>query len=410
MTSVANVNSSTAELEQYRQNARVMELKVIRKEAEVRRAEEEKLLRKELQDMNDMIVKKLKDEELMESARLPLDVEHRAEIKALEDALKIENKKAELLLGEVETMEGQIAQVESELERKNSKLVEVKEATGWDVDMVMAREGPANLNEFLEKKKVLAALHEQQQTEKEVSERLTAEIDELVTFLQEQEELDEKIAAAQELFAAEREKYAKMCAEEKSLEVISKKKERMLNAPKKDEYEDIRRLEGEKRAAHYALLTAREGDSGQTKSLTSVDTRLRQLEAKLETINIFLQQHFGAMENLPPMEGVSSDAEDVPVAKFNGLCKELERKRTLLLENDDKLESHDAAIEQLQLKINVLRGALISNNMSTQLYFQQQEKDTNALIAHLESLNAECEEVEAKMISENHQLQRQLRQ
>eukprot|EP00796_Vickermania_ingenoplastis_P006477 gene6477-4664_t len=406
-TDVENVNTSAQELEQYRRDARVMELKLLRKEADVRRAEEEMLLRRELQDANDMIVEKLKNEELMESARLPIDVEHRAEIKALEDALKIENRKTELLRSEVETMEGQIVVVESELEKTNTKLAEVKEATGWDVDMVMAREGAANLNEFLEKKKVLAGLHEQQQTEKNESDRLTSEIEELITYIQEQDGLDEQIATAQEMYATELEKHNQLCNEEKSLEHLAKKKERALNAPQKDDYHDIRYLEGEKRAAHNALLTLRDSGAGNSSSLTSVDTRIRQLESKLETLNVFLQQHFRGEENLPPMEGVPEGAEDVEVALFNRLCNALEKKRAQLLEQDDKMESYDATIEQLQLKINVLRAALISNNVSSQLYSQQQEKETNALIAHLENLNAECDEVEAKVTEENQALRRQ---
>lgn len=406
---VANVNSTNNELEQYRNDARIMELKVFRKEADVRLAEEEKLLRTELQDMNNMIVDKLRNEELMEAARLPLDVEHHEEIRALEALLKMEQSKTEKLRNETETMETQIVTVESELEKTNAKLAAVKEATGWDVDMVMAREGPANLNEFLEKKKVLAALHEQQQTEKELSDRLTNEIEELVAFIQEQEDLDEKIAAAQEIFAAEQEKYNTLCAEERSLELLAKKKERLLSAPQKDEYKEIRQLEREKRAAHNALVTLREGGGGHSNTLVSVESRLRQLEGKLETINIFLRQHFSNAENLPAMDGVPEGSDCVSVTKFNELCRQVTSKRSMLLEQDDKLESHDSAIEQIQLKINVLRGALRSNHMMSQLYDQEKEKDMNALIAYLENLNTECEEVEAKTIEENHNLRRQLR-
>lgn len=406
-TAVAEGNTGNGELEEYRRNVRAMELKVMRKEADLRLAEEERMLRDELQDLNEMIVDKLKNDELMESRRLPLDEDHREEIKRLEDLLRMERAKADQLESDIGTMESQIMTVEDELEKTSLKLLRVKDATGWDDDVVMAKEGRANLNEFLEKKKILTALRKEQDTNTELSYRLTSEIDELLAFLADQEDLEQKISAAKELLAEEKAKYNAMCVEEKNLEALLKKKERQVTGPK-DEYKEIRQLEREKRTAHELLQAARENTEDTTKSLSSSGFRLRQLEGKLETINIFLQRHFGSLSDLPSLEGVSDDAESVSVGRFNYICRQIAEHRTANDEKSDALMEHDKTIEQLQLKINVLRYASVSNNVSSQLFFQQQEKDLDTLVSHLENLNTECEEVEQKVEQENKKLRREL--
>lgn len=408
-TAVTEVKASSNELEQARHDARVMELKLMRKEADLRRAEEEKVLRSELQDMNAMIVEKLKNEELMAQSRLPLDLEHKAEIQALEDALKMEEERTKELERETQTMTDQILVVGSELEKQREKLDMVKHATAWDEDMVLAKEGAANLNEFLEKKKTLAGLHDEQQTEKGVSDRLTNEIEEMMAYLEQQKDLDDKIKEAQEMLEEEQRKHKELLDTKKALEQLRKKKERALLVPPNDDYKDIRILEAEKRAAHNAIVSIREKGSGNSNTLTSVDVRIRQLELKLKTINIFLQQHFSSEGSEKPREQIDEGASEVSLVKFKEVCHGIEESQSKLCSANDTLEGHDASIEQLQLKINVLRGALISNNMSSQLYFQQHEQDKNTLAAHLESLNAECEEVEAKVTEENQRLSRQLR-
>lgn len=405
-TEVATVDNTGNELAQYRHDARLMELKVLRKEADVRLAEEEMLLRRELQDMNEMIVDKLKNDELMESKRLPLDIEHRAEIKALEALLKLEENKRDELQKGIETLENQIMLVESDVEKRNAKLIEVKEVTAWDVDMVMAREGPSNLNEFLAKRKDMDKLQEEKNIVKELSDRLTQQCEELMETLKEQEELSEKIAAAQQIFANEKEAYDQLCSEERGLELLIKKKERQITGPR-DEYKEIRQLEREKRAAHVAFLAARDNSGGNSNSVTCGENRLRQLEQKLESINLFLREHFASLPNLPTMEDLEN-ASEVPVSYLTALCKKLEERRALLLQQDDQMALFDSSIEQMQLKINVLRGAYLSNNTSYQIYTQQQEKNVETLASRLESLKKEYEESEIQISRENQTLRRQL--
>lgn len=405
-TEVATVDNSGNELQQYRHNARSMELEVLKKEADVRLAEEEVLLRNELQDMNEMIVNKLNQEELMESNRLPLDTEHRDEIRALLALLKLEEEKGNKLQEAIKLVQNQIVLVEGDVEKQNAKLVEVKEVTAWDVDMVMAKEGPSNLNEFLAKRKDMDKLQDEKNSVQELSDRLTQQCEELMDTLKEQEELDEKIVAAKALFTKLKEVHEAGCNEEKEKKRLIKKKEREISGPR-DQYKEIRQLEREKRAARNAFLSARDNSDGGSNSVISGENRLRALEEKLATINLFLQEHFQSLKNLPTMEDVDNFSE-VPVSLFDALCKKLEEKRSLLRQQDDQMSLHDSSIEQLQLKTNVLRGALISNNVSSQLYTQQQEKNFATLVAQLERLNKECEEAENATSSQNQNLRRQL--
>lgn len=403
---VATVKVGVDELEENRHDARMMELNALRKESDERLAEEERLLCRELQDMNKMIADKLKDDELMESDRLPLDTEHRAEIKALEALLKLEQDKRDQLELEAKDIESLIEEVGGQLDETNAKLAAVKEVTAWNVDMVMARDGSASLNEFSAKQKVMDNLQEEKNMVKVLSDRLTLEFEELTGFLKEQEELDEKILAAQEIFKNEATTYNQLCADERALALLIKKKERQIRGPQ-DEYKEIRQLEREKRAAHNAFLSARDNSGGNLNSLTCGESRLRQLETTLATINTFLQIYFSSSESLIPMEEVDSSAE-VQVSLFNDLTEKLNEKRDFLLQQTDQMDGIDASIEQLQLKANVLRGALISNNVSSKLYSEQQEKDIASLVSQLEILNKYSQEREIEARRQNQNLRRQL--
>lgn len=405
-TEVAPVNVDPDELVENRHDARMMELSALRKESEERLAEEERLLCRELQDMNNMIADKLKDEELMESNRLPLDVEHSAEIKALEALLKLEQDKKDQLELEAKDIESLIQEVEGQLDRTNAKLVAVKEVTAWDVDMVMARDCSASLNEFSAKQKVMDKLQEEKNTVKLLSDRLTLEFEELTGFLKEQEDLDEKIAAAQNHFKNEANTYDEICADERALGLLIKKKERQISEPQ-DEYKDIRYLEHKKRAAHTAFLSARDNNGGNSLSLIAGESRLRQLETTLATINTFLQIYFSSSESLIPMEEVDSSSE-VQVSLFNDLVMKLKEKRDFLRQQTDQMEGLDTSIEQLQLKTNVLRGVLISNNSNYKLYSEQQEKDIIELASQLEILNRDFQEQEIEATRQNQNLRRQL--
>ncbi|EPY18869.1 hypothetical protein STCU_09733 [Strigomonas culicis] len=350
------------ELERKKSEARTLELQVTRKEAELRRAKEEQELLNELRTVNDMILSKKKagsGSEGRVASGIKISPESLAELRALEDELKIETKKTEDLQTTSNVISHQLEEVERGLEKQSTQLAIVKRSTAWEKDTRAYKVSSALASEFYEKRRTLEALHEEQRTVKEHTDRLTKEIEELSHHLDKQATVDERIAEAEEQLRKQEEEYQDMFEKVKSFERLRKKKERLLDQPRDDDkYKVVRRIEGDKKVLHNNLTSLRETNVSNSKSIVSLEVRLRQLETRLEAVNLFLKQVFAEVEDDEPIEGVPEGATEVPLTQFEELIRELEVSRDTVLQRDNQLNSHDAKVEQLEQKIDILQNAI----------------------------------------------------
>lgn len=407
------------ELERRKSEARSLELKVARKEGELRKAQEEQALLKELRTVNEMIVKK-KERQLSETDQksqapaqhsLKISSESLAELNSLENELKMESRKTDDLQDVANVYSRRMEDIEKALDEKSGQLAIVKRSTGYDVDARTAKGGSAALNEFIERKRVMTALEDEQRTLNETSDRLTAEIEELTRGIEEGEQLEEHILQAEEQLVEEQAAYAEACEKVKSCERLRQKKERMLDSERKvDDYKAIRLLEGDKRALHTNLTKLRDNNVTNTKSILALEVRLRQLETRLEAADLFLTQVFAEVEDDEPMEDVPEDATEVPLGQFEGLCRELELSRETVAQRDDQLMSHDALVEQLERKIGILNAAITSRTVSAQLHSRGKDKETQGLVSDMEYLRKDFEREHRRLVTENAELRKQIAQ
>lgn len=398
------------ELERKRSEARSLELQVTRKEAELRRAKEEQTLLKELRTMNEMILNKKKQgSESRARSGIKISAEALAELRALEDQLKIENEKTEELQTTSNVTSHQLEEVEKTLERKSTRLAIVKRSTGWDIDPRSAKTSSAALNEFLDKRRTLTDLYDEQQTIKEHTDRLTTEIEELSRQLDEQATVDERIAEAEELLAKQQEEYLDMTEKVKSYERLRKKKEKLLDQTRdEDKYKAIRQIEGDKKVLHNNLSSLRETNVSNSKSIVSLEVRLRQLETRLEAVNLFLKQVFAEVDDDEPIEGIPEDATEVPLEQFEELIRELELSRDTVLQRDNQLNNHDAKVEQLEQKIDILQNAISSRAVSSQLQVREKEREFVTLMSHVDNLKVEFDREKKRLTEENKSLQEKI--
>lgn len=411
-----SLESLSLEVERCRSEAKSLELKVTRKEAELRRAREEQTLLKELKTMNDMIVKKKERKEEEEGGGdrgaapgLRISDDSLVELRALNDALKLENKRTAELQSQADTISKQIEDVERSLETKAMRLAEVKRATNFDVDANKAASHSATLNEVMEKKRILTALHEEQATVLDHSERLTKEIEEIARILESQEQTEQRRQEATESLAEYTRQHAELLEQIKSYERLRKKKERLLQQePKGDPYAAVRRIEGDKRVLHNNLSSLRETSVSHSKSILSLEVRLRQLETRLEAVDLFLKQVFAEVENDEPMQGVERGDTEVPLALFEDLRKALEISRRTVQQRDGQLLESDAAVEQLERKMAVLNAAIASRTLSSQLQSNSKEKQFETLMEHSNKIKKEYEEERDRLLAENEELKAQL--
>lgn len=395
------------ELEKRRSEARSLELQVSRKEAELRRAKEEQELLKELQTMNRMITRK-KDRQRSEGdvEQLKISPESLAELIALKDQLKIENRKTAELQDAFNNTAVRLEDVERSVELKERQLIEAKYSTGWEKDRCSARTATAVKSEHKEKKMRLASLSEDHETLMRMSERLKAEVEVMQGKVESGKELDDNFAKAEtELRDVER-RFSELDKNLKSMERIHKKTERVLDtATCEDKYKTIRQLEGDKRVLHTDLTKFRDNNTSNSTSILSLEVRLRQLETRLESVNYFLQEVFAEVEDDEPMQDVAEDAAEVPVTHFENLCKALELFRETVVDRDKRLDEHDTTIEQLERKICILQSAIASREASSQLQARSREKQIAQLLSTHARHRQELQMEHRRLVVENANLQ-----
>ncbi|ORC89298.1 uncharacterized protein TM35_000133020 [Trypanosoma theileri] len=402
------------QLEQRRSQVRNLELQVLRKEAELRRIKEEQLLLKELHSVNELTLRKRQEQENMESnQRLKISQESLEEVIALENEIKNENKRTAELQEMANTTSRQMEEVEKGIEDISNRLALVKQATGWDKPGINSNDGSLLTNEWMMRKKNLTALHEEQQTVKGLTTLLDERIETLTKELEMQGKKAEELDAAQETLRQKNAHYENLLDQLKSMERLTKKKERLLDAShnrENDDYKTLKLLEGDKKVLYGTLSKFRQTNVANTRSIISLEVRLRELETKLEAVNLFLQQVFADVEEEAPMENVPENAVEVPLKQFEELCHELELSRETLIQRDDQLSAHDAKVEQLEQKTTILRNAIASRATSAQLQVKSKEKEFETLMSHVDYMKAEFDEEYAKLSKENNLLRSKLNQ
>ncbi|CAG9574080.1 conserved hypothetical protein [Leishmania major strain Friedlin] len=376
--------SISEELERRRSEARNLELRVSRKEAELQRAKEEQELLKEMRTVNEMIIRK-KERQLSEGVAngVKISPESLAELNALGDALRLENLKTVELQREADVTSHQMEEVERSLENTEKQLLEAKRSTGWDVDRNSARTETAMESAFKEKKRLLSSLTSEQRTLSELSERLKQHAEECQAKVDAAEGMDERFAEAEEQLRQANARYRELIEEVMSNERIQKKTERVLTvANTQDKYKCIRQLEGEKRALHNDLSKLRETNVSNSRSILSLEVRLRQLETRLEAVNGFLREVFAEVEDDEPMDNVPEGAVEVPLALFEELSAALELSRETVVQRDDQLDEHDCKIEQMERKVVILQNAIASRAVSAQVQARGRDTQQRSMYAN----------------------------
>lgn len=389
---------------------RVVELQVTRMEAELRRAKEEQELLKELRTMNKLIIAKKERQDASQKS-LKISTESLQELRAIEDEIKLENRKTEALQIASKAISNQMNAVEESLEDAELRLMVVKHSTGWDIDAASAKSGSASLNELLEQKKRLTALSKEQKTVRATTNRLTREIEDLTHIADEQESIEKKIEEAKEILAQQSQEYNELAENVKSFGRLRKKKERMLDETRDTgDYKVIRQLEGDKKVLHSNLSTLRETSVSSSKSILTLEVYLRQLETRLDAVNMFLKQVFAEVEDDEPIDGIPKDATEVSLVQFEELCHELELSRETVVQRDDQLDSHDAKVEKLEKKIEIIRNAIASRSISSHLNSREKEKEFSNLMSDVDFLKMEFEQEHKRLTAENNDLRKKIAQ
>ncbi|KAH9593393.1 hypothetical protein LSM04_002630 [Trypanosoma melophagium] len=405
---------TNTQLEQRRSQARNLELQVLRKEAELRRMREEQALLKELHSVNELTLRKRQQQDNTESDnRLRISQESLEEVIALENEIKNENKRTEELQESANTTSRQMEEVEKGIEDISNRMALVKQATGWDKPGINSHNGSLVSNEWMMRKKNLTALHEEQQTVKALTTLLDERIETLTRELEAQGKKGNELTEAHETLRQKNIHYENLLEQLKSMERLTKKKERLLDSShnrENDDYKTLKLLEGDKKVLYGTLSKFRQTNVANTRSIISLEVRLRELETKLESVNLFLQQVFADVEEEAPMENVPENALEVPLKQFEELCHELEHARETLIQRDDQLSAHDAKVEQLERKTTILRNAIASRATSAQLEVKSKEKEFEALMSHVDYMKAEFDEEYKKLSRENATLRSKLTQ
>ncbi|ESL07031.1 hypothetical protein TRSC58_05286 [Trypanosoma rangeli SC58] len=404
------------QLEQRRSQARNLELQVARREADLRRAKEEQALLKELRTVNEVTLRKKQQRDDAQDRRtLKISSESLAEVVALENEIKEENKRTTELKEAANTIARQMEDVERGIENVFSRMALVKDIARWNRMEAGALGGAVATNEWILRRRNLTALNEEQKTVKALSALLSERIEAINKEMEEDERKQEQLAAAQRDLVEANNKYGELIEDLKSTERLIKKKERMLdasaNASKEcNEYKKVKQLDGDKKVLYNTLSKFRESNVNNSKSILSLEVRLRQLETKLEAVNLFVQQVFAQVEEEELMEDISEDATEVSLQQFEEICRDLELSRETLIQRENQLNAHDAKVEQLGRKMLILQNAIASRATSAQLQIKGNEREFETLISHVDYMKAEFDEEYKKLSQENAMLQSKLGQ
>ena len=397
------------EVDQRNQELRQLEADLQEKEAEVRRTREEHTLMKELQAINQIALRKVNS--ATDGPFMRASDDSQQEIMTLESKIKLLTKKTQELQKAFDFQQASLNRISESVEQEDSKMTLVKEVTGWDRHQYGAAGFTNEENRFKQYQKVLTNLEEQQNVSKQVTSNLTKRIEELTSEMEHRKNIDDELATATEMLKQKENQRVSLQDDKKSLIRITTRKESLLNKtskPVEDQYRAIKRLEGDKRALHADLLKAIDSKKGNDRAIYAQDSRLRQLEVRLEAINGFLAQLFegdaDSADHRPPVES----GDGVPVADFEAVQHDLAKSRKLISAYDQKLEKLDADVEINVKKCTVLQYAVVAKTSNAMREEQVQERDRGDWEAQLGRLQEEFDDSYDTLESERDELLRQI--
>nr|CCC91987.1 conserved hypothetical protein [Trypanosoma congolense IL3000] len=398
-------NDLAAQIDQRRATVRSLEIQLTRKEAELRRSREEQALLRELHAVNEVTLRKKQQKEAEgKHGRLKIPKESLDEIIRLECEIKCANKRTAELQNEANYTSGRLNDVERGIEDVCNRTASVKQITGWAGTYSQQPSAAELSNEWVMHKKTLTELYEEQNLVKSITAVLDSRAEALNKQLDDQKAQEEELLAAQQTLREKTIQYENLLEELKSFERLTKKKERLLdvaNSKEIDDYKVLKMLEGDKKVLYNNLSKLQETTGKNTKSILSLEVRLRQLETKLEAVNLFLQQVFADMDEDDRMENVPEDATEVPLEQFEALCHELEVSHATLLHREEQLNASDAKVEQLERKTSILENAIASHAVSAQLQVKGKEREFDTLMSHVDHMKVEFDEEYTRLTKEN---------
>lgn len=392
-----------------------LEVELSQKESEVRRATEEHALRRELQTIQQMTLRKQSDNDGSFQGRMRIDEESLARVVALENQIKLETKHTEELKRKAAILSNRLHDVELNTLAKSQKVALVKDATGWERDHCAARGYTNPINLHREHQRIISDLEGKQSTLRTVLDKLNAKLEFYTGELERRKTVDDDYNEAQMMLKQKQMDLEKLVDDKKSLERLLFKKEKLLKETEsKDDYKTIRILEGEKRVLHSDLARQHEQILTNSKSILAQEVRLRQLEMRLLAMNQYLQQELQlTAEDVLP-EGTSSNNDDgssvaeVPVELFDGIQRELAVSRHTVIQRDAQLEAQDAKVEQLEKKVNILHCAIVTRTAAAAQEAKDMDKEYNVISVHLDYMRSEFEQEHGKLLAENELLRSRL--
>jgi hypothetical protein len=388
-----------------------LELHLMRKEAEVRRATEEHTLRKELHTINQLSQRKQSGYDGVQQGRLMISEESVAQLISLENRIKLENKKTLEQEHQADLTAEKLEEIEDQIVHRSQHIAQMKDATGWDRDHCAARGYVNPVNSYRNHQRLIAELEEKQNTLKSVSDKVMIKLEMLATEIEHhatvEQEADQARARMKELDVI----YDELEEKKKSLQRLLYKKDKILKETEtKDDHKTIRMLEGEKRVLHNELAKNRETTANNSKSILAQEVRLRQLEMRLVAMNQFLQQVLPGLseEEIALPEDMDPNTTEVPVERFDALQRELSISRHTVIQRDGQLEALDAKVEQLEKKVNILHCAIVARTNTATQEAQEMEKEYSVISIHLDYMRSEFEQEQRKLLVENEELRSKL--
>jgi len=391
-----------------------LEVELSQKESEVRRATEENALRRELQTIQQMTLRKQSDNDGTLQGRMRIDSESLARVIALEDQIKLDSKLTEEGKVKANLIASRLHDVELNILAKSQKVALVKETTGWERDYCAARGYTNPVNKHREHKRITSELEVKQGTLRSVLDKLNVKLEYFAMELEKRKTVDDDFAEAQMMLKQKFMDYDKLVDDKKSLERLLYKKDKLLRETEaKDDYKEIKMIEGEKRVLQTDLARQHDQILTNSKGILAQEVRLRQLEMRLLAINQYLQQTLQLTEDDVLPEGVvNADGTplttEVPVELFDGIQRELAISRHTVIQRDAQLEAQDAKVEQLEKKVNILHCAIVTRTAAAAQEAKDMDKEYNVISVHLEYMRSEFEQEHGKLLAENEMLRSRL--
>eukprot|EP00758_Cryptobia_borreli_P005913 Tbor_TRINITY_DN5011_c0_g1::TRINITY_DN5011_c0_g1_i2::g.14374::m.14374 len=279
MSEVEQVQIQELNAELHAKSAELRETEAIlhEKESALQRAREEQALMRELEDINQLTLRKLKEDSRVSKFRISEDALQ--EILAIEDEIKINRNKTEEYLKKINFLQSNVSRILESTSAEEEAIAKIKTATGYDGYSLCSHN---SMDVFKQHQKILADLEISQNTSKTVTLSLTKRIEELTSEMERCKNVDEETNIAKAMLKQKENELVRLEDERKSLARITSRKEKLLVQLKpEDAYKAIKRHEGDKRALHTELIKAIDTKGGGDKSIRAQDARLRQLEARL---------------------------------------------------------------------------------------------------------------------------------